>query len=119
MIDRAELQSTIAECIDNPSSSQVCQRLASYYVIQDHLFNNNEKMYSGDDVSVLPAYDDFAEAKRSYQQGEGNEQAMIERLNALLSQMIDLIHRLYVNANTEQERSAIMSAIQKLKIGNF
>lgn len=127
MIDERELQSAIAECVDNPSSANVCQRLASYYIIQDHLFGENnaisennyiKRQYSGDN-EVLPAYDDFVEAKRLYQQGNGNEKRVIETLNALLIQIKELIQSLYVNSNTETEKSAIIRTIEQLNTGNL
>ena len=125
MIDERELNAAIAECVENPSSANVCQRLASYYIIQDHLFKDDVMPYSNaeepirTEYSPLPAYNDFVEAKRQFQQGTGTEQRLIDTLNALLRQIQELIKSLYVNSNTDAERSAIIQATEKLNTGNL
>ena len=119
MIDERELQSAIQECLDNPSSANVCQRLASYMVIQDHLFNDEGYSNNSNSTVVLPAYEDFANAKLSYQMGRGNESSMIETLNALLHQIKSLLHTLYANATTERERASILETLQELNTGKL
>lgn len=116
MIDKNELQNAIQECLDNPSSANVCQRLASYYIIQDHMDNTMSYSYANEN-EILPAYSDYANAKRMFQLGEGNEKHMIETLNALLIQIKDLLYMLYSNAVTETEKTSILNTLQELNTG--
>lgn len=122
MIDERELNQAIDECIKNPHNAQVCQQLASFLIIRSFLFPKDEEQttqYSYADESVLPAYDDFVNAKWLFQKGEGSKDKLIKTLNALLRQIQDLIKNLYSNSNTPEERAAITEVIEKMNIGNL
>ena len=55
MITKRELDGAIAECENAPASYSVCEKLATFYTIREHAFNEDTG-YSYDEPQVIDSY---------------------------------------------------------------
>lgn len=58
MISKREIDGAIRECEDAPVSYQNCEKLATFYTIRDHLYEEPVIEHSYDSVQVVDAYGD-------------------------------------------------------------
>lgn len=122
MISREELDEAIKECIENPRSTQVCQALASFYIIKDKLYPDNEMPimeYSYSNEEKISAYDDYVKIKKEFQQGVESEEHLLRSFDAYAVELKNLLRNIYASADTPSEREHINKLITDIQVGNF
>lgn len=87
------------------------QELAALYIVRDH-----NPMYSQNNNTILPTYNDYCTDKRKYQLGQLSQQNVLDDLKFVCSEILILIQNLYSSTSCNQEREIIKHIIQELQI---
>lgn len=120
MLDLQEIQNTI-EMLENGDTTFVnCEKLAALYTVRDHLTTGQADETEKEIRDILPSYRVYAEKKARYLQHELPEDAVVFSLGDLCSEIIDLIHVIYINTDTAKERLKLLELTEFLhdKYGN-
>lgn len=118
MIDINEIENTIAELENSSTTFANCQKLANLYIVKEHLQNNNSsapnevvKEYK----DILPMYSRYCEIKRKYQDKEITEDAVINAMYDVSTEIKEFIRILYANVDTQGEKQILTNMIAELK----
>jgi len=122
MLDLAEIEDTINELENQPTTLDNCRILADLYICKA---NNEKAVYEQnttlkDDVEnelndILPTYRNYVDAKRRYQLHELNVDVPIKYMKDVCKEIKEFIQVLYSGTSTIDEREAISKMISDLK----
>lgn len=110
-MDIAEINNTIAELENGETTFASCDKLASLYIVREHL-NEDEVINEYNDI--LPSYSEYCEYKRKYQLGEVTERCVELSMQKVCQEISEFIHTLYISIDTVEERKIISDMIQNL-----
>ena len=139
MISEKELLREIEEYESKQPTYQVCEKLATLYIIHDHLyhaektrsdiFKTNHSFDSGPKQTeveekperkiILPAYESYIDAKTAYQYGEISIERVLKTFKTLSEEIKDFIKMLYRNTDTPEERQILNTLIGEINVGNI
>lgn len=143
MITIAELNSDISELEKKPASYQNCERLAVLYTLQERLLQKSagqlqtaapsrisaessqnikghtKSITETSGNNILPAYKNYIEIKRQYQQGVIAKENVLKNLEVLSDEIKDFIRRLYRNSDMPEERNILSKTIAEINVGNL
>jgi predicted RNA-binding protein Jag len=122
MLDLQEINNTITMLENSDTTFVNCDKLASLYIVKEHLENATTSLYS-DGSSIVKEYDDilpqyrlYCEVKKKYQQHELTEQAVDLAMKDVCKEIQEFIHTLYSSTDMQSERDAIKQMIQELGV---
>lgn len=110
-MDIIEIQNTIKELEDGPTTFDSCIKLASLYTVADK-FTSDEVEEELDDI--LPAYKKFCNVKQAYQLGHTTMEAMLYELTLLSTEIQEFIETMYSSTNSPEERHIIVETLTNL-----
>lgn len=86
------------------------QDLANLYTVYDKLrFKNPVKDSTFEELNdIMPAFDGYIEAKKLYQLGQANEDAVKHNLKLLCQELTEFIETLYTNTTSRKERLLLL-----------
>ena len=124
-----EINNTVIELENGPTSFASCQKLASLYIIQDRYnktdteIKNVEEEPKPDKVKqelsdILPQYQRYREIKRKFQLGEVTENAVLNSVDAVCREIKEFLRTLYGSTDMQEERDAIIKMVQSLVFEN-
>ena len=139
MISERELRREIEEYENKQPTYQVCEKLATLYIIYDHLYSVKEpqtdsfdskySFNSGpqhteveektDKKTILPAYNLYVDAKTAYQYGDAPFEKVLKTFETLSQEIKDFIKMLYRNTDTPEERNILSTLIDEINVGNI
>lgn len=125
MLNIEEVNNTIEELENSPTTFDTCLKLSSLYIVRDNYKRpenrdgsdennhvNNEVVKELNDI--LPQYKEYCEVKRKYQLKEVSEQAVIKHLTEVCREIQEFIDVLYSSTDFNDERHIIVETLLKL-----
>ena len=113
MIDLEEINNTIEELENQPLTFDLCQKLASLYIVREYNADTSDVVIE-EYSDILPSYNKFCEVKRRYQLSEISEDAIYPSLELLCSEISEFLHILYSSTDSQKERDIIESYLRKV-----
>lgn len=112
MIDIKEIDDAIYELEHADTNYANCQKLASLYVVKDHLThlaspNSVVKEYN----DILPSYTNYKGLKTQFQRGMGTKENVLHSLDLLCIEIREFLQTLYQSVDTEEEREQLNSLL--------
>lgn len=115
MLNLDEINATIDELESNKLTFDVCQKLASLYIIKNYYENKKDNdIVITEYNDILPSYHKFCELKRKYQLSEISEEIVYKQLKLLCTEISEFIQILFNNTDNEQEREIIKQALSTI-----
>ena len=111
MLDMREIENTIEMLENGETTFANCEKLASLYIVREHLQTDETEKEIND---ILPSYRVYADKKEKYSRYEVPAEAVLYSLGGLCSEIKDLVHIVYVNTGTEDERQKLKELIEHL-----
>ena len=113
MLDMDMVESTIRELENSDTTFVNCDKLASLYIIREHFSVKDEVTKELSDI--LPHYYIFCDKKREYQVNKVGEDVVIDSLQTVCNEILEFIQTLYSSTDMVEERTIILSLIDKLQ----
>jgi len=108
-----DINKEIARLVQD-NSYEACQKLASLYIVKDHLrpeaIDGTEKQL----LDIFPSYNKYVAVKRNYQFGNAGEKAVEMALNNLCQEISEFIIALYSGTTSKDERQYIHRLLERL-----
>jgi len=95
------------------SSYDSCQKLASLYIVRDHLQRTESTQKELFDI--LPTYSSYANIKREYELGNAGERAVINLMRDLCKEIKEFIIALHISTHSADERAHIYKTLDDLQ----
>lgn len=95
------------------NSHESCQKLASLYIVRDHL--QRTETAQNELFDILPTYSSYVDIKRKYQLGNAGEKAVEIALKNLCQEIYEFFIALYSATNSCSERQHLQALLEKLK----
>lgn len=112
MISKDILANIIDELQSEESLFDICQELAAFYIIQDHMFKNEPKNEVVTEFKdILPEYTKYIDIKRKYQKRELTESAVILSMQNVCTEIKQFLRTLYSSTDMPEEREQIKSML--------
>lgn len=120
MLDLKLIEDTIQELENEPTSFENCNLLASLYICREQNKNRNMSVievsndtYHLEIDDILPAYKNYIDTKRRYQQFEVVDSMLIYAMDNLCREIKEFIADLYYNTESEAERVLLTKLINE------
>lgn len=117
MLNIEEINNTIEELENSPTTFEICLKLASLYIVRDKYLEQEKQdtnIVEQELNEIFPVYKQYCDIKRRYELGELTEEAVIQKMKFLCSEIKDFIQTLYSNTSFQQERDILSSMISEL-----
>lgn len=124
MLNLQEVESTIKELEEGPTTLESCRKLAVLYIVRENNKNANLRDFSalqpGDTVveqeysEILPSYREFCEIKRKFQLHEIPKEGVMEKLSLLCIEIQEFLNTLYITTHSPEERELIERSLSSL-----
>lgn len=116
MLNLQEIENTIDELENGDTTFDACIKLAALYNVREHFKGEVGAEKVSDKVTkeladILPHYEAYIEAKRSYQLNKISEETVIEYMSTLCVEIDEFIHTLYISTDTPQERFLLHNSL--------
>ena len=120
MLNVGEIKDTISELQRQKTTFDTCHKLASLYIVLDHLDNNTVQEQIEDKVvqeysDILPSYKKYCEIKRNYQLGLLSDNQIQFSMKSVCLEIEEFILTLYSSTDTEIERSLIHDLLKSIE----
>lgn len=113
MLNIDEINNTIEKLENEDTTYANCSKLASLYIVRDHISNNDVIIKEYNDI--LPSYNMYVNAKKDYQLHKVNITYVENALNTLCSEILDFLDILYSSCENAQEQDLIVSVVKEFK----
>ena len=125
MLDIHEVDKTIRELEDGPTSFANCSKLADLYIVRKYFETSKEMQeeyghkYGNAKVKeelrdILPSYTEFCDLKKHYQMGEITEKPVLNSLDKMCSEIYEFMETLYNSTDMQEERDAIKELVSDM-----
>jgi hypothetical protein len=117
MLDLQAINDTIDDLEHEPLTLDLCEKLATLYICQEHEKNRLNRKPEGSESTlhelqdILPSYYKYVDTKRRYQKYEVVEQMVIIAMQNLCDEIVEFVSELYHNTETDVERAIIVKMI--------
>lgn len=101
--------------LQQENSYEACQKLASLYIVKDHLHPSIQDETEKQLMDILPSYNKYVCTKRNYQLGNAGEKAVEMTLNNLCQEVFEFVVSLYSSTSTPEERCYLQELSDKIK----
>lgn len=109
-----DINKEIARLVQD-NSHESCQKLASLYIVKDHLRPSTQDETEKQLMDILPSYNKYVCIKRNYQLGNAGEQAVGISLKNLCQEVFEFVVSLYSGTSTPEERRYLQELSDKIK----
>ena len=120
MLNLQEIEDTIHQLENSDTTFNTCEKLASLYIVKEHLQNADTGMVNAENnvVSelhdILPQYNYFCEVKRKYQMQEVPKEKVITSMRKLCIEVEEFLHTLYSHTDMEEERQLLQEMVNRI-----
>ena len=116
-MDLRLIADTIHELENGETTFENCYKLASLYVVRDHL--EHALLPVTDNVEdelqdILPQYRKYCETKKKFQLKETTKDEVIDSLHSVGQEIREFIQTLYSNTDTPEEREYLVKLLHSL-----
>lgn len=123
MLNVGEIKETISELEKQKTTFDTCHKLASLYIILDHIntnkiydeHTNKENKVIEEYSDILPSYKKYCEIKRNYQLGLLSDNQIQSSMKSVCLEIEEFILTLYSSTDTEIERSLIHDLLKSIE----
>ena len=109
-MDMQEIENTIEELENGPTTYDSCIKLSALYSVRDNL--NSDTAKELDDI--LPQFRMYVAVKRKYQLGELHDEDLSFAMRSMCRDIEEFIETLYNNTELQDERETIKKMIENL-----
>ena len=102
-MDMKEIESTIEELENGPTTYDSCIKLSALYSVRDNMKSDTRKELD----DILPLFKMYVAVKTKYQLGELPATSLIMGMRDLCKEIHEFIDRLYNNTELSEEREAV------------
>ena len=124
MLDLEEINNTIEELENAPTTYDTCIKLASLYIVKDNAesrlnsiverqnvhYNNVESELS----DILPQYRMYCEVKRQYALNQLTKEAVLLSMQDVCREIKEFMQTLYANTEMQEERTLLKEMLNTL-----
>ena len=125
MLDMEQIEATIKELENGTTTFDNCLKLASLYIVQEHLNDANltavHHPETGDKDEVLkelndifPQYHEYVEAKKLYQLKQAPHELVLDKLGYVCKELEEFVNVLYTSTNSPEERLIMEGTLTKM-----
>lgn len=114
MINGDIINNIIDELESEDSLFDICQQLAAFYIIQDHMQKDKSSEVVAEYSDILPEYHKYVEIKKRFQQKQLTESAVLLSMQNVCSEIKQFIRTLYSSTDMPEEREQIKSMLVNL-----
>lgn len=125
MLNLSEIERSIKELESGSTTYGNCSKLASLYIVRDHLKSNYQPQTSYENnvknevvkeySDILPEYTEYCKIKRDYQLQKITKDKVISEINDVCNEIKEFITCLYINSDMPEERNQILTMINELQ----
>lgn len=117
MLDLTEIKNTIEELENAPTTFANCQKLASLYIVLNHINTNTQEKQNEDTViqeysDILPAYTEFCKIKKQYQLNQTSIETVTTGIKDVCKEIYEFLQTLYNNSDIAEERHILVQSIK-------
>lgn len=117
MLNLVDIENTIEELENGETTFDVCTKLASLYIVREHMYSKDEPDTTEVELQdILPQYRVYKEVKLKYQKGEIPIDRVLHSLNLLSVEIREFLHTLYSSTDTEEEREQLRQLFDKIRV---
>jgi len=115
-----EINNTIEELENGSTTFDSCLKLASLYIVKEHISHTNLNEFDGiPDVikeynDILPQYTEYCDIKTQYQLGKVSQEYVIQSMKNVCTEIHEFIDTLYNNTDTQEERELITATLNTI-----
>ena len=113
MLDLEAIEASIGELESADTTFVNCEKLASLYIVREHLQDGLKTEIDGITEELLPSYSKYREGKKREQLHELPENTCISELSQLCEELKELVLRLYTST-TAAERCILSDMLECL-----
>ena len=111
----ADIINTIVDELENENSLfDICQELAAFYIIQDHINSSKPNEVVSEYSDILPEYHKYVDIKKKYQKKELTESAVLLSMQNVCTEIKQFIRTLYSSTDMPEEREQIKTMLVNL-----
>ena len=114
MLNLEEINNTIEQLENGDTTFDACIKLASLYVVKEHISNKSVDTVINELNDIMPAYIQYKKIKREYQLGNIVETAVINQISRVCNEISEFISTLYSGTDIPVERDIIISMLSDL-----
>ena len=122
MLDLALIENTIQELENSDTTFNNCEKLASLYIVREHLqdanltvVNKSEKEIIDELNDILPSYSMYCKKKREYQMNKLGADVVLQSLQEICREILEFIHTLYSGTDMPEERHIIVETLSNIQ----
>lgn len=113
-MDIKDIKKEIEKLENDDTTHENAQKLASLYIVVEHLSKKQIDDTEKELNDILPAYHRYIEIKRKYQLGEISEGLVIQGIKNVCKEIQEFISTLYSCTDMPEERDYILNMIKSL-----
>ena len=121
MLNIDEINNTIIQLQNEPTTFDTCKKLAALYIVREHLdfdskddINNQEDTVEKELNDIAPQYRKYCDLKRKYQLNEISKEPVIQSMTLVSKEIEEFIRILYCNTDMLEEREIINQTLKIL-----
>lgn len=116
-MDIQTIEEAIQELEQSPTSVENVKNLASLYICRQNIkprLKSSNNTFKQDINEVFPAYNTYCNAKKAFQTGNGTEEAVLNALSLLCSEIKDLYISLNSSSSSRKERRILKESVESV-----
>ena len=117
MLNKQEINNTIAQLENGDTTFDNCIKLAALYTVRNYFISSEstqENNVTKELSDILPQYKIYCAVKRKYQMGESTDLRVIKAMDDLCVEITEFITTLYSSTDMPEERSKLKQCITAL-----
>ena len=125
MLELDEINNTITELENGPTTFDSCIKLASLYIVLEHFTGKQDDppdactMVKKELSDILPHYEAYCDIKRKYQLGQIGKEQVIRSIQVVCKEISEFITTLYNHTDMPEERDILFSSLNLIKFSGY
>ena len=121
MLELDEINNTIAELENGPTTFDTCMKLASLYTVRNNFKAETveENAVKKELSDILPHYEAYCDTKRRYQLGQIGKDQVIRSIQTVCKEITEFINTLYSSTDMEEEREILTATLSLIKFSGY
>ena len=118
MLNLQEIDDTIEELENGPTTFDTCIKLSALYNIKEHLQDATMKLENDVEKElsdILPHYRKYVEVKRAFQHSEADKAAVLALMQSVCAEIKEFLMVLYSSTDTAEERDFLRLIIEETR----
>ena len=115
MLDLQEINNTIEELEDSNTTFDVCNKLASLYIVREYMQKSVHNNVETELKDILPKYREYCKVRKRYQLGEIEEIAVQNAMQYVCKEIKEFMQILYTSTYNDTERIMLRNLVSELR----